>query len=119
MKKFTKLAALSALAAFAANIALADSPFEPRSAVVAFSDVDTSSAHGVAVLYQRLKIAAEYVCSVPSPDRSQLVLMQRYASCVKQSLGNAVADAHLPVLAAYAASRGIGSSPTLTIAQVK
>ncbi len=70
-----------------------------------FADLDTSSAHGAAVLYQRIKSAAESVCKDLQPGR-QLALMQPYTSCVHSALDNAIERIDRPAVTAYAAARG-------------
>ena len=105
MKNLTSLAAFAALAACSFSIARADTSDEPRSAMVRFADLDTASAQGAAVLYRRIKSAAESVCKELAPDR-QLGLMQAYTNCMQTAIGHAVAKVDRPAVTAYAAAHG-------------
>ncbi len=105
MKNLTALIAVTTFAVCNFTIARADTAFEPRRATVHFADLDTSTAQGAAVLYQRVKSAAESVCKDLQPGR-QLALMQPYASCVQLALGNAIVKIDRPAVTAYAAARG-------------
>ena len=69
MKKLTTVIAVAALAASGITIAGADPFLEVRSETVGFPDLDTSNAHGAAMLYHRLKIAAKSVCRDLEPER--------------------------------------------------
>ena len=86
-------------------IARADSLLEPRSVVVHFPDLDTNTARGTELLYDRIKLAAETVCSDLAPQRT-LALSARYAACVQGALSNAVGTVNRPLLNDYAAARG-------------
>jgi UrcA family protein len=82
----------------------ADSLLEPRSVTVHFEDLDTNNAHGAAVLYRRIKVAAQDVCSDLATVRS-LTLSARYASCVEGAISDAVAKVNRPLLTGYAMAR--------------
>ncbi len=105
MKNLTTLAAVATLSVCSFTIAHADTGFEPRSATVRFADLDTTTAQGAAVLYKRIKSAAESVCKDLEPGR-QLALKERYASCIHLALGNAIVKIDRPAVTAYAAARG-------------
>jgi UrcA family protein len=106
MKSLTTFAATAFTAFSSCTSALADTNLEPRSVIVHFEDLNTNSARGAAILYQRIKSAAETVCDDPGPRRS-LALLSRYASCVRGTIGVAVAKVNRPAVTEYAAARGI------------
>ena len=84
--------------------ARADSLLEPRSVVVHFDDLDTSTQRGTELLYNRIKLAAETVCSDLESQRA-LALSARYSGCVQEALGNAIGTVNRPLLNDYAAAR--------------
>jgi UrcA family protein len=106
MKNLTTLVAVATFATSIITIARADTTSVPRSETVQFADIDTTNVHGAAVLYQRIKNAAESVCRDLEPGRS-LALMRPYANCVHVALSNAVADINRPAVTAYAAAHGV------------
>ncbi len=105
MKNLTTLAAVATLSICSFTIAHADTGFEPRRATVRFADLDTSTVQGAAMLYNRLKGAAETVCQDLEPG-GRLDLISRYAGCIHFALGNAIVKLDRPTLTAYAAARG-------------
>lgn len=119
MKSQTILVAVAAILAGTVTVARADAAFEPRSVTVRFADLDTTSAQGAAVLYRRLKSAAENVCHDLQPGR-QLARMRPYADCTHQALSGAIVKLALPAVTAYAESRGVPSGEsTIRIAANK
>lgn len=88
------------------TIARADSLLEPRSVLVRFEDLDTNSTRGAELLYNRIKLAAETVCSDLAPQRS-LALSARYTSCVRAALGDAITQVNRPLVTDYAVARGV------------
>jgi UrcA family protein len=84
---------------------------------VQFADLNTSNAPGAAVLYRRIKRAAESVCSGIEAGH-ELALHMLYAKCVHTALSKAVADVNSPAVSAYAAARGVvPAERTTTIAR--
>jgi UrcA family protein len=117
MKNLPTLVAVATFAASIFTIAQADTTSVPRSETVRFADLDTTNIHGAAVLYQRIKNAAESACRDLKPGRS-LALMRPYANCVHVALSNAVADINRPAVTAYAAAHGVlPSDATIKIAR--
>ena len=112
MKNLTTLVAVATFATSIFTMAQADTTSDPRSEKVQFADLDTTNAHGAAVLYQRIKNAAENVCRDLQPGRS-LALLRPYANCVHVALSNAVADINRPAVTDYAAAHGVlpGDAP--------
>ena len=106
MKNLTILAATALAACAAGTSARADSNLEPRSITVKYDDLNISTAHGAAMLYARIRVAAETVCGDQGSARS-LVLLSRYAGCVHGAIGAAVAYVNRPAVTEYAAARGI------------
>jgi len=95
-----------------ANAAPSD---DVASAIVHFADLDLSHSQGVAVLYRRLKGAAESVCA-PEIGRD-LRSQTRYKICWQSALGTAVARVDRPTLAAYYRAQFQGRNATFQIAQ--
>jgi UrcA family protein len=91
--------------------ARADSLLEPRSVVVHFDDLDTNTKRGAEVLYNRIKYAAETVCSDLAPERA-LALLARYSGCVQDAFGNAIGKVNRPLLNDYAAAHPVIPSGT-------
>ena len=119
MKSLTTLVAIATFATCSLTIARAETSAEPRSMTVRFADLDTTSAAGAIVLYQRIKNAAASVCRDLEPGR-QVALMEPYANCVHQAIGHAVAKVDRPAVTAYAAARGVlPGDATIKIARNK
>ena len=106
MKSLTTCAATALAAYISCTSAWADTNLEPRSVTVHYEDLNTDSARGAAILYQRIKSAAETVCSDLGSRRS-LALLSRYAGCVRGAIGVAVAKVNRPAVTEYAVARGI------------
>jgi len=109
MNHFTTLILTSVLAV-SAQSALADlSDDAPRHVVVHFADLDLSHPEGAASLYQRLRVAAQTVCTTVSDrgaDRAS-----RDKACVSEAVATAVAQINRPILSAYYRSKlGIGNA---------
>ena len=106
MKSLTTCAATALAAYISCTSAWADTNLEPRSVTVHYEDLNPNSPRGAAILYQRIKSAAETVCSDLGSRRS-LALMSRYAGCVHGAIGVALAQVNRPAVTDYAAARGI------------
>lgn len=91
------------------TMARADSILAPRSVLVHFEDLDPNSTRGAELLYNRIELAAETVCSDLAPQRS-LALSARYASCVRSALGDAITKVNLSRVTEYAAAHGVAPS---------
>jgi UrcA family protein len=76
----------------------APSPDAPA-VIVHFADLDLTHGDGVAVLYQRLKGAAEMVCALR--DGRDLGSQMRFKLCWQSALGAAVTKVDRPALTAY------------------
>jgi UrcA family protein len=85
------------------------------SIIVHFADLDLTHADGIAVLYRRLKGAAETVCALQ--DGRDLGSQMRYKTCWQSALGAAVSKVDRPALTAYYRSQFNGRSATIQIAQ--
>jgi UrcA family protein len=105
MKKQIILAAV-AFVTSGVTVAHADSAFEPRSVIVRFADIDTSSPQGAAALYRRLKSAAASVCRDLEPAK-ELAEVRLYANCLQTALSTAIVKVDRPALTAYAAAHGM------------
>jgi len=106
MKNLNILVAAATFATCSVTIAQADVAFEPRSVTVRFADLDTASTQGAAVLYRRLKTAAESVCRDLEPGK-ELARMRAYANCMQTALSNAVVKVDRPAVTAYAVAHGV------------
>jgi UrcA family protein len=100
-------------AAVASSVAMADSLVTVKSEVVHYGDLRLISAVGAAVLYGRLRGAAERACS--PLDGRQPSQAGRYRACVDEAMAKAVADVNEPVLTAYYESKR-SAPPTPTVA---
>lgn len=95
--------------------ARAAAPQNVPSLVVHFADLDLSRSDGAAVLYQRLKVAAETVC-FPLDDRA-LARHRLFSACVQNAISSAVAKVDRPALTTYyKAQQGLRNA-TIKIAQ--
>jgi len=95
--------------------AQAASPQNVPSVVVHFGDLDLSRSEGAAVLYQRLRSAAETVCA-PLDDRGVARHMS-FKACVQGAISTAVARVDRPELTAYYEARANRGNATIQIAQ--
>src|SRR5581483_8004171 len=82
--------------------ARADSFDAPPAVTVFYGDLDINNVHGAAVLYQRIRFAAETVCRDLGRSR-QIDLLWRYQGCVRSALSGAIAKVGSPALTGYAA----------------
>jgi UrcA family protein len=93
----------------------AASPENMPSVVVRFPDLDLSSGAGVALLYQRLRGAAETVCA-PLDDRD-LPRHARFKACMRGAIGTAVAKIDRPALTTYYQARTEDRGATILVAR--
>lgn len=93
MYRFTSLMTILALTLIQSAHA------DPAQISVQFSDLDLNRMEGAAVLYRRLKHAAETVCS-PIEGRS-LANTRVFKQCVKSGIDAAVIQVDRPTLTAY------------------
>ncbi len=85
------------------------------SVIVQLADLDLTHSDGVAVLYRRLKVAAQTVCA--SLDGRGFWRKTRYEMCWHSALSTAVAKVDQPALTAYYRAKIGGGNATITIAQ--
>jgi UrcA family protein len=69
---------------------------------VKYNDVDASTAEGAAVLYKRIRSAAESVCS--PVDHGDTLSKSHEKDCVQKVIARAVTDVGTPALSAVYAS---------------
>jgi UrcA family protein len=100
MRPGIRIFLLSMLAVSASSLAMADTSVQVKSEVVRYDDLRLISNVGAAVLYGRLKGAAERVCGGPV-DNVQHGQQQRYRTCVNDTLKKAVADVNHPILTSF------------------
>jgi UrcA family protein len=108
MYRFTSMVIIAALALTCVAYA-GPAPDRPQ-VVVHFADLDLSRSQGVAVLYRRLRAAAETVCA-PLDDRD-LGRHLRFKACAQSALCRAVAELDRPALTEAGAARCSGVSRT-------
>jgi len=73
---------------------------EVRQITVHFDDLNLDQAAGVAVLYRRIRGAAEQVCGEPQRPGSRII-SPFWAGCVAQAVERAVVALDRPSLTAY------------------
>jgi len=89
---------------FAVLPAAADS-FDAPQVTVKFGDLNISNSQGAAVLYRRIRAAAEKVCS--PYDRSGLEAKMHLNACIDKAILGAVTKVNAPALSAvYSAKTG-------------
>jgi UrcA family protein len=103
----------SMLAAGACSLAMADTQVSVKGEVVHYEDVRLISAVGAAVLYGRLRAAAQKACGLP-PDNRQLSMEIKYRACVDDAVSKAVAQVNEPMLTQYYDSKRAASAKTTT-----
>ena len=97
-----------------ANAAQADEAVPHK--LVSFKDLNTSSTEGAAVLYERIKSAANEVCG--KRDRVELSQSHAIQACINQAVSRAVAQINSPVLTSlYQVKTGKVDKQTATLAQ--
>jgi UrcA family protein len=101
----------SAFLLVASSFAMADSVVNVKSETVRYDDVRLISAVGAAVLYGRLRHAAERACG--SLDGKTPQLASRYRACVDDAVSKAVAEVNEPVLTKYYESKRNAPTPTI------
>lgn len=105
MKNPIILTAVAAFVTCSFSVAKAESPFEPRSVAVQFSDLDTGNVQGASTLYRRLKNAAATVCRDLEPGKD-LARARAYDTCTRTALSAAIGQVDRPALTAYASAHG-------------
>jgi len=99
MKSAVRRALLAVAIASICTSANAGSPDPSAQRTVRFADLDLSRPAGVAVLYQRIRVAAREVCQ-PLSERD-LTLLAASRSSVRDAIDHAVDDIHSPTLSRY------------------
>jgi len=101
MNTFVRLAS-TAFLALTLNAAYGEEA--PKSLTVQFGDLDLNKDAGLTTLFDRIKGAAERVCSAHSGGTT-LRDQQQYAACVDFALSNAIARVDRPELTDYIVNR--------------
>jgi UrcA family protein len=101
----------SVLAVAASSLAMADTLVNVKSETVRYDDIRLSSPVGVAVLYGRLRGAAERACA--SLDSADLAAKARHRACYDSALATAVANVNHPGLSQYYESKRSATAPTV------
>jgi UrcA family protein len=110
----TVLAALAS--SFSAVCAAADADAtDLRSHVVTYRDLNVSKAQGAAVLYGRIRAAAESVCSVP--EDADFSAKLRESPCIHKAIAEAVSAINQPELFAVYNANNRTPLPVLLVAK--
>ena len=102
MRSKTCLLIASALAV-ASSFAQADALVNVKTETVRYDDIRMTSPVGIAVLYGRLRSAAERACS--AGDGKDLAQKARFKSCYDDALARAVVSVNNPQLTAFYESK--------------
>jgi UrcA family protein len=114
MRSKTQMFLVSLLSVAATSVAMADSRVMVKTELVRYDDIRLISTVGAAVLYGRLRSAADRTCGGPA-DSLPLAQKQRYKACMDEALANAVADVNHPVLTKfYETKRNAPATPGTT-----
>lgn len=113
MRSKTHMLLLSILAVTASSLAMADTSVNVKTETVRYDDLRLISTVGAAVLYGRLKGAAERVCGGPM-ESAQIAEQKRYRTCVDDALTKAVADVNHPLLTQFFELKRSKSVPAST-----
>jgi len=116
MNRFTTTMLIFALA-LSSQLANAGPPPDALSVTVQFADVDLTRSTGAAVLFQRLKGAAETVCAPFDSRNRDLANQTRHKECMQSAIGTAVAKIDHPALTAYYRAQMKGGNEQIQIAQ--
>jgi UrcA family protein len=100
MRFKSRMILLSIAALTASPLAMADALVNVKTEVVRYDDVRLISTVGAAVLYARVRNAAERVCGGPV-DTQQIALQKRYRTCVDEAVSKAVSEVNSPLLSQY------------------
>jgi UrcA family protein len=95
-------AAVLLVGAWQFDAAAADAPVsaDVKQTTVHFGDLNVDHPAGAAVLYQRIRLAAQEVCGDPHLPGSHMN-SPSWRSCVEQAVNRAVAAVDRPALTAY------------------
>jgi UrcA family protein len=99
----TVLVLVGAAMLLAAQGSLAGSPLDAKTVRVSYADLNVNSSAGTAVLYRRIRRAAEVVCD--ATDKGDPVYMRVRQQCVRWAIDHAIGQVNLPTLAALHASK--------------
>jgi len=92
----TRMLLLALVATTVSSVATADALVNVKSEVVRCDDIRLISDVGAAVMYIRLRSAAERACGGPV-DSMQIAQQKRYRTCVDDAVSTAVSEvAELP-----------------------
>lgn len=112
--KLTLLATV--LAVTASSLAMADALVAVKSETVNYEDLRLSSRVGVAVLYGRIRTAAERACA--PLDAMPLSAKTKYRACLDEAVAKAVVSVNHAGLTEYAAYKRNGAVPAETVPSV-
>ncbi len=107
---------VSALAVAASSLATADALVNVKSETVRYDDLRLTSQVGVAVLYGRLRGAAERACA--PLESEQLPAKARYRACFDGALAKAVASVNHPGLTEYYEAKRAVTVPSAPIPSI-
>ena len=103
------------ISSFGAVCSAADTAEVPKT-VVKYADLDLSTSQGAASLFNRIRVAAEGVCS--SQEGRDLSSKMHWDACVRQAIEGAVIQVNRPTLSlVYATKYGVPQSSKILTAQ--
>jgi len=115
MRSKSVMLLMTTLATLASPLANADSRVTMESEVVRYDDLRLISSVGAAVLYGRLRVAADRVCGGPL-DGKPIGEATRIRNCVANALAKAVVQVDEPLLTQYHESKLARTTPNHTTA---
>jgi UrcA family protein len=112
MKNSIALIAIATLATGLCATARASTMSEAPSEAVQYSDLDSTSSHDAAVLFERIDAAALRVCGAKYKVGS-VFISPIWRNCMQVAIREAVAKVNSPAVASYAAAHGPYQGDTL------
>jgi UrcA family protein len=100
------------VSSFAATSASADTADAPTQ-IVRFADLDVTQPRDAAILYSRIRTAAEQLCSpLQGSGMGIATRAAKVDACVRESIAGAVASVGKPALSAVYAARNVAPAST-------
>jgi UrcA family protein len=115
LRSFLASAILGVLATGAASVSTAAEGSEFLQKTVKYADLNLSTSQGAAALYNRIRAAADEVCSPLNVDK--LASKSRVAACVHKAIADAVTTVDQPTLTAVYTAKYRQPLPVMIAAQ--
>ena len=114
LRRLIAVAIFGALASSMSAVCSATDSTDVPQSTVKYQDLDVSSAQGAAVLYTRIRLAADTVCR--PLDYGDLASKVRMHSCIRKAIADAVTKVNEPALFAVYNAKNKGSQPIILAA---